>query len=248
MEDKKNYDLSILLCCLNEIERLPSSLKQVIQEFNKLDIAYEILIIDNGSTDGTREYLNNLNYKNIKLIWNDDNLGKGGSVKKGIASSSGKYCAIFDPDLEYYAHDLAKCYKKIIKEDLDFVLGSRRKNNQKIYIYFLNYAGVAFVALLTNLLYGSNLTDTATAIKVFKKSFIDQIKLSRNSFNLDFELVCRTLRFGGKIAEEQISYSPRSIDEGKKIHLIKDGAQAIFTVLVDRIIPLSKMKKYNKKI
>ena len=100
-----------------------------------------------------------------------------------------------------------------------------------------------FLANLTNILYQSNLTDTATATKLFRSSFIKKINLQRNGFNLDFELVCRTLRMQGKIQEFPITYSPRTKLEGKKIKLLRDGFSSILTVIIDGFIPLRFLKK-----
>ena len=129
------------------------------------------------------------------------------------------------------------------QHNCDFVLGSRKLGGDKVYEYYLNYLGVTFLANLTNILYQSNLTDTATATKLFRSSFIKKINLQRNGFNLDFELVCRTLRMGGKIKEFPITYSPRTKIEGKKIKLFRDGFSSILTVIIDRFIPLRFLKK-----
>jgi len=243
MNNIPSVDLSIILCCLNEYERLPQAILNLENSLLEQECSFEIIIIDNGSTDGTIEYIDQLDQIYIRKILNPRNIGKGGSIKKGIRQAQGEFCGIFDPDLEYSATDFLNCYDYMKQHNCDFVLGSRKLGGDKVYEYYLNYLGVTFLANLTNILYQSNLTDTATATKLFRSSFIKKINLQRNGFNLDFELVCRTLRMGGKIKEFPITYSPRTKIEGKKIKLFRDGFSSILTVIIDRFIPLRFLKK-----
>ncbi len=243
MNNIPSVDLSIILCCLNECERLPQAILNLENSLLEQDCSFEIIIIDNGSTDGTIEYIDQLDQGYIRKIFNPHNIGKGGSIKKGIQQAQGRFCGIFDPDLEYSASDFLNCFNYMKQNDYDFVLGSRKLGGDKVYKYYLNYLGVTFLANLTNILYRSNLTDTATATKLFRSSFIKKINLQRNGFNLDFELVCRTLRMQGKIKEFPITYSPRTKIEGKKIKLFRDGFSAILAVIIDRFIPLRFLRK-----
>lgn len=242
MKNKKK--ISVILCCLNEIERLPKSYDLIVSELSKEKIQYEIIVIDNGSTDGTIDFLSKIeNRENTSVILNKKNLGKGGSIRKAINFSNSEYVLIFDPDMEYDPKNIIVALSEAEKTGSDFILGSRLLNQKPRVKYYLNYVGVIFLAALTNLLYGSKLTDTATALKLIKKDFLDKLILERNSFNLDFELVCRSLRAGGKINEIHASYYPRTVAQGKKIKLLKDGYEAILTTVQDRFIPLEKIIK-----
>jgi len=234
-------DLTVIICVFNEIKRIDEGLKGILNAVQKNIETFEIIIIDNNSTDGTREYLNNFSDKNIRVVLNKKNLGKGGSIRKGIEMSTGNTVVIYDPDLEYEPLDVIKCYQKILKSNAQCVLASRRLHGDKIYHYTVNYLGVAFLTLMTNILYKQKLTDVATAIKMFNGNFIRNIKLSRNGFNLDFELVCRTIICNGVIVEIQAKYFPRTKEEGKKIKVIKDGFQSLICIIFDRFIPRKKL-------
>ena len=109
---------------------------------------------------------------------------------------------------------------------------------RKIYKYAINYYGVIFLSKVINFLYGTSLTDTATAIKCFKSDFIKNVPLKSNGFNLDFELVCRTALSGGKIEEVSVNYFPRTKKEGKKIKAYKDGIQSLLVILRDRFFKI----------
>ena len=152
MNNVPAVDLSIILCCLNEFERLPKAILDLENSLSEHNCSFEIIIIDNGSTDGTIDYISKLEQDYIKKIVNPHNIGKGGSIKKGIQKSQGRFCGIFDPDLEYSATDFLNCFNLIKQNDYDFVLGSRRLNGNKVYKYYFNYLGVSFLANLTNFL------------------------------------------------------------------------------------------------
>ena len=106
-------DLTVIICVFNEIKRIDEGLKGILNAVQKNIETFEIIIIDNNSTDGTREYLNNFSDKNIRVVLNKKNLGKGGSIRKGIEMSTGNTVVIYDPDLEYEPLDVIKCYQKI---------------------------------------------------------------------------------------------------------------------------------------
>ena len=120
------------------------------------------------------------------------------------------------------------------------VLGSRRLDQHSNYKYAINYYGVVFLSFCINLLYRTSLTDTATAIKCFDTNFIKNVPLVSDGFNLDFELVCRVARLGGKIEEVNVNYFPRSKEEGKKIKAIQDGFASLIVIFRDRLFNLDK--------
>ena len=130
-------ELSIILCVYNEFERLPSALPELLEDISKKHISSEVIVIDNFSTDGTREWLKLYDEPSVKKIFNKKNLGKGGSIKKGINTSIGKYFIIFDPDLEYSTQSIWDCLKKIKEENCQGVLGSRTMSDDVQYHYSL---------------------------------------------------------------------------------------------------------------
>ncbi len=228
--------LSIILCVYNEIRVIQDSFRNLYADCESKNIEYEIIIVDNNSNDGTREWLRRITEKKVIKIFNDANLGKGGSIKKAIDQASGKYLIIFDPDQEYETQSIWDCLSKIETSSVECVLGSRRLESQKKYKYALNYYGVIFLSSIINFLYGTSLTDTATAVKCFRTDFIKKIPLVSNGFNLDFELVCRVAKFGGKIEEVHVNYFPRTKAEGKKINAIRDGISSLIVIIRDRFL------------
>ncbi len=231
-------ELSIIVCVFNEISFIEESYKELIDSCESKKIKYELIIIDNNSNDGTKDWLNSKNHIKVKKIFNKSNIGKGGSIKKGIEFSNGKYLIIFDPDREYEVNSIWDCLERIKKSDAVCVLGSRLLGERKIYKYAINYYGVIFLSKIINFLYRTSLTDTATAIKCFKSDFIKNVPLKSNGFNLDFELVCRTALSGGKIEEVSVNYFPRTKKEGKKIKAFKDGIQSLLVILRDRFFKI----------
>jgi GT2 family glycosyltransferase len=236
-------DLTIIMCSYNEIERIEVAFDDLFKSIEARPEKVEMLFLDNGSTDGTREWLRNIKNEDVTIIFNEKNLGKGGSVKKGIQLSTGKYIVIYDPDYEYRAADIWKSYDHAKKTGAAFVLGSRILNGQTLYHYYLNYLGVKFLTFLINTLYGCQLTDTATAIKLLNGDVIRNISLQSSGFDLDFELVTRVARMGGKILEVPAEYYPRTVAEGKKIRAIRDGLLSLKVILKNRFVSKKSISK-----
>ena len=232
---------TIILCVYNEYGRLNIAYDELNQELKTFDEDIEIIIIDNGSTDGTREWIESLQDSNVIKIFNKANLGKGGSIQLGIAKAQGEYILIHDPDLEYTSADIIPLFEIAKKENADLALGSRVLGGENIaYKYLQNYIGVALLTKIINILYRSNITDPATAMKLMKASFIKTVRLTNTGFNLDFEIVVKTLRLGGLLVENRISYYPRTKSEGKKLNAWKDGLASLITILKFRLVSPKK--------
>ena len=230
-------NFSVVLCFYNEIQRIQSSLQRIIPYFlNKKQIT-NIIIIDNNSTDGTKEYLENLELDNEKItkIFNDKNYGKGGSIKKAILLSETEYLIIFDPDLEYDEKELDYLIEDIENEKIDFMLGNRIHKNKQ-FIYKKNYFGVIFLSKIINLLFGTNITDAATATKIFKLDYAKKIDIKTNGFNFEFELLCKFAKDKKIIKEKNVSYYPRSFAEGKKINTLVDGLKILFIIFYSKFL------------
>jgi dolichol-phosphate mannosyltransferase len=228
-------DLTLVLCTYNEISRVDKAYQSLLQSMEKRKENVEILFIDNCSTDGTREWLSNQKHSSVKVFLNESNLGKGGSIKRGIKEAKGKYFVIFDPDLEYSVEDVWKCFDYIKMTNIPCVLGSRIKDQTPNFYYHLNILGVKLLSYIISTLYKSKITDAATGMKIFRTDLLKKVHFKCNGFDLDFELITKLMRSGNQIEEIPISYHPRTIEEGKKIRPFVDGFKALKIILLDRL-------------
>jgi len=221
--------LSVIMSAYNEKDSILAALERV----KTVAIEKEIIIVDNCSTDGTRELLQQINDDDIRIIFQPENYGKGTSIRTAIPYCTGDYTIIQDADLEYDPQDWHALIDLALERDLDAVYGSRVLGGPKaIYTHF--YWGVSFLTFLTNLLFRANLTDVATACKMVRTSVLQELELNCAGFDLDFELTDKLLKNGYQIVEVPVSYRPRSFEEGKKIRA-KDGLKALFTIIRDRL-------------
>ncbi|MFK7805486.1 MAG: glycosyltransferase family 2 protein [Anaerolineae bacterium] len=234
--------LSVIICCYNEKD----SIEGVIEATAAVELGSnwerEIVVVDNFSTDGTREILSKLSQPDMQVILHEKNLGKGSSIRSGIEAMTGDYMIIQDADTEYDPAEHAKFCQKVEKENNAAVFGSRVLGGQAIYEYAHAYWGVRFLTGATNLLFGSSLTDVATATKMVRSDIIKALNLKGTTFDLDFELPCKILLAGHTIAELPISYSPRTYAEGKKI-TVWDGLEALKVIVKTRLFPGPLYKK-----
>ncbi len=229
-------NFSVVLCFYNEIQRVQKSLNTILPYFYEKSEIKEIIIIDNNSSDGTKEILENFKFNSnkVKSIFNEVNLGKGGSIKKAISISKTEYLIIFDPDLEYDEKELDYLINEIQIKKVDFLLGNRIHKSEK-FIYKKNYLGVIYLTKLINLLYGTQITDSATATKIFELNFAKKLNILTNGFNFEFELLCKFAKNKKIILEKNISYFPRSFAEGKKINALIDGLKILFIIIYSRL-------------
>ncbi len=236
-------DLSIIICSYNEVGRIEQTYDDLLITLEDRNETVEVFFIDNGSTDGTREWLSTIDRPGMNIIFNEKNLGKGGSLKKGIALSTGNYVVVHDSDFEYRAADIWKCYDEAKQADASLVLGGRFADGQPESYHLVNYLGVRFLTLLINVLYGCWLKDSASAIKLFNGEVIRSITLESDGFELDFELVARVARIGGKVLEVPAEFFPRSSEEGKKVRAFSDGFASLNVILKNRFLLKSRLLK-----
>ena len=229
-------DLTVIMCTYNEMGRIQRAVADLLEATRERPDTVETIIIDNCSTDGTREWLSTLTLPGFKIVFNDRNLGKGGSIKRGIELSRGEYVVIHDPDLEYLASDIWPLLDAAREDGATMALGSRMLGGNITYLYLPNYLGVVLLTKLINVLFGSHLTDVATATKLLKGEFARSLKLRSTGFDLDFEIVIRPLRLGQKIVERRVKYMPRTRAEGKKLRAWRDGLLALRVIIRDRIL------------
>ena len=194
----------------------------------------EILVVDNCSTDGTREMLRNYNADNTRVIMQSDNRGKGHSVRTAIPLCNGDFTITQDADLEYHPRQYAALLARALVDDLDVVYGSRVLSGKRYHHYSLNYWAVRTLTWLTNMCFGANFTDVATNYKLVRTELLQALKLSCSGFDLDFELSNQLALATERIAEVPIDFEPRTYAQGKKIGL-RDGMGAFRVIMRDWI-------------
>jgi len=224
--------LSIVMPVFNE----EKTIKKILEKISELPdtLNRELIIVDDGSTDGTREILSNLNQNNIKIILKEKNSGKGDSLAVGFKKSTGDYVIVQDADLEYDPKDYLKLIEEIKKNSNTVVYGSRFLGKFKD-MTTAHYLGNKFLTLVTNILYGVYLTDMETCYKLFPGDFIRKVKIDSKKFDFEPEITARIIKSGLKIVEIPVSYKGRAFTEGKKITW-KDGFSAIYTLLKYRFV------------
>ena len=236
----KNRDLikiSIIIPCYNEKNTLIKIINRVILSLNNHNFkSYEILIVDDGSSDGTTEIIKeNFSIKdNFKTFFHDKNLGKGAAIKTAKNNLSGDIIIIQDADLEYDPNDYEKLLKPIVDGNFKVVYGSRVLNKDRYKISGFNSKvrifGNHFLTIISNFLNKQNLTDAHTCYKVFHKELFDLITLEENDFAFCPEVTSKISNLGFKIHEVPISYNGRSYKEGKKIKTT-DALKALKTLI-----------------
>jgi glycosyltransferase involved in cell wall biosynthesis len=228
--------LSIIICAYNEKRTILEAVRQASDVELGPDWEKEVLVVDNFSSDGTREMLQGLEMPGVRTIFHPRNLGKGASVRTGIAEVSGDYFVIFDADLEYEAGDIAHMVAAVVPGETAAVFGSRTLGGRRIYKYAKNYWGVRFLSLVTNILYGSNLTDVAVGLKMLRVDIARSLDLDASGFDLDFELPCKLLKRGYSIPEVPVAYHPRTVAEGKKLRAFRAGFRALWVIVKNRFV------------
>jgi len=232
--------LSIIMCVYNEKDSILPVLERVHQAPLRPGWEREVIVVDNASTDSTQELLHNICYDDTQVVFQPRNMGKGTSIRTAIPLCTGDYAFIQDADFEYDPDDYPLFLERAEVDRPAAIFGSRTLGGRAIYKYAANYWGVRFLTGITNLLYGGHLTDVATASKMVRTDILKRLKLIGSSFDLDFELADKLLRAGYEIVEVPIHYTPRTIEEGKKIRP-KDGLDALRVILRDRLSPMSKV-------
>lgn len=228
--------LSIIVPIYNE-ETTISEVIRMVLAVNLEGIEKEIIIVDDGSQDKSREIISNLQKQHpeiSKAYTSLINLGKGAAIRFGLEFATGDIVLIQDADLELDPNEYPKLLKPILQNQTNIVYGSRfltKSNKIPIRTRFANYC----LTLLTNLLFGSQLTDMATAYKVFRKEVLSHIRLRSARFEFEPEITAKFLLNNYKILEVPIAYRPRTTNDGKKIGWI-DGIEYIVTLLKYRFI------------
>ena len=216
--------LSVIIPVYNEKD----TLAEIIRRVSEVPLEKEIIVVDDGSNDGTGKILKEFSGK-VKTIFHSENKGKGAAIRRALCEVRGDIVIIQDADLEYNPSDYEKLLEPILSGQTNVVYGSRNlKGNPRSNHAF--YFGGILLSKLANLLYGADITDEATGYKVFRTEVLKSLNLRCNGFEFCPEVTAKVLRHGYRIKEIPISYYPRRFDEGKKICWL-DGVKAILTLL-----------------
>jgi glycosyltransferase involved in cell wall biosynthesis len=189
----------------------------------------EIIIVDDGSDDGTRDVLKQLSDSTVRVVMHDMNQGKGAAVRTGLETATGDYVLIQDADLEYDPEDWPRLMHPVLRGRARVVYGSRFTGERRNML-FLHWIGNRFLSLVTNVLYNTTLSDMETCYKLVDKQLFDGMRLQADAFDIEPEITAKILKQGVRIYEVPISYAGREFDEGKKITW-RDGFAALWTLV-----------------
>lgn len=219
-------DLSIIVPVYNEERTAPKVIKTLKDVFSDMDV--QIIIVDDGSTDGTWSVLKQFE-RDALLIRHETNKGKGSAIRTALQYAEGDYTVIQDADLEYNPEEIKTLLNYAREHSLDTVYGSRF-HKRKVRGNFIFYLGNRFLTFITNLLFGGSITDMETCYKLVRTSLLKELSLKSKRFEVEPEITAKLMRRGVEIKEVPISYSPRNIGE-KKIKM-RDGFTALKTLIL----------------
>lgn len=221
--------LSVVMPVYNEVRTVRKMAELVLQR----PCVKELVIVDDGSCDGTRDMLTQLAEKEprVRIILHQQNRGKGAALRTGFAAARGPYVIVQDADLEYDPAEYPRLLAPVLQDKADVVYGSRfAGSSAHRVLYFWHSAGNRFITLLSNMFSNVNLTDVETCYKLFRKSVLDQITIEEDRFGFEVEITAKVSRRKARMYEVGISYYGRTYDEGKKIGW-RDGVRAVWCIL-----------------
>jgi glycosyltransferase involved in cell wall biosynthesis len=224
--------LSVIIPVYNEVE----SIKEILKRVKATKLTKEIVVVDDGSKDGTREILKKLDGKSgVRVILHEHNKGKGAAVRTGLTAAQGDVLLIQDADLEYDPRDYPNLLQPIKEGIADVVYGSRFLGGPRRPTMFWHMIANRILTLMTNILYDNILTDMETGYKVFRREVIEGMVLHANSFDIEPEFTAKILKRRYRIFEVPITFNPRDYSQGKKIKL-HDAFEAVWTLLKYRFM------------
>jgi glycosyltransferase involved in cell wall biosynthesis len=218
--------LSVLVPAYNEI----ATIREILRRVMASPLDKEVIVVDDGSTDGTAEAVGGLDYENLRLRRHEANAGKGAAVCTGMREARGRIVLIQDADLEYNPEQYEQLIQPILDDNADVVYGSRFLGGPHRVLYFWHYLGNRFITLMSNVFSNLNLSDVETCYKVFRREVVQDLELKEKGFGIEIELTQKIARRKWRVYEVPISYYGRTYEEGKKIGW-KDGVKALWCIL-----------------
>jgi glycosyltransferase involved in cell wall biosynthesis len=224
--------ISVIIPTYNEAQ----TIREIIRRVEAEQIANEILVVDDGSADGTRDIIREMNGNGpVRTLLHETNQGKGAAVRTGIEHAQGDIIIIQDADLEYDPRDFKALLQPIREEVADVVYGSRFLGGPRRPVMFWHMVANKSLTLLTNVLYDTILTDMETGYKVFRREIVKNLALKAKRFDFEPEFTAKILKQKVRIFEVPITFNPRDYSEGKKIGL-KDAFHAVWTLIKYRFV------------
>lgn len=224
--------LSVIIPIYNEVE----SIREIVKRVQDTKLAWEIILVDDGSIDGTRDLLKEMDGKdNVRVILKEKNEGKGSAVTVGIQAAEGEILLIQDADLEYDPRDYPTLLQPLEEKIADVVYGSRFLGGPRRVVMFWHLVANYMLTFMTNILYNTILSDMETGYKVFRKEVVEGMTIHAKRFDFEPEFTAKILKRKYRIFEVPISFNPRDYSEGKKIKLT-DAFEAVWTLLKYRFV------------
>lgn len=225
-------NISVIIPVYNEVD----SIREIVKRVKDTKLAWEIVIVDDYSMDGTRDVLKEMDGKgNVRVIMKEKNEGKGSAVRAGITAAKGDVLLIQDADLEYDPRDYSTLLKPLEEGIADVVYGSRFLGGPRRVVMFWHMVANHLLTFITNILYNTILSDMETGYKVFRREVIKNMQLRANRFDFEPEFTAKVLKRKYRIFEVPITFNPRDYSQGKKIKL-KDAFEAVWTLLKYRFM------------
>jgi glycosyltransferase involved in cell wall biosynthesis len=231
--------LSIIVPVFNERNTVGECIRRVREA--PLSIDREIIVVDDGSEDGTLDIVKRLSDSTLRVVQHPNNLGKGAAVRRGIEAASGDLIVIQDADLEYDPRDLTRLLRPLQEGQARVVYGSRFTGERRN-MFFWHWVGNRFLSFVTNILFNTTLSDMETCYKMFDADFLRSLRLTADRFEFEPEVTAAALRMGERIWEVPISYAGREMHEGKKITW-RDGFPALLTLLRVRFAAKDSLRR-----